>query len=712
MRKLYLVVGLVGLYCFNILAGLGGGLVSGTISANSGSGVGNANNTNQIQNLYNDTNALWYANTVGMSDQTARNNLSMGVQDLKQMGTFTNVVAALMLDPLENPNMHIDLLGNPFTFQNEQYTANVGFGAAGAYMQGTNIVTINLPRTITNYTLVIWYWQNPSNCDNLIGGNSGLGYAMGELYNPTYDSGFIPDAFNTSKALRVWSSPGGANYNTGASLSGVNTNAAQVMMNGQYDTRLPIGILHIVAYTGGTNGLVSCFMDGKPCYFKNSGMHTYTCQLSTNAPYTTLTIGGAATTSWGNAAPGLCTNAIGGVVFGGAILFDARSDGDWRYQAAGFKFATDISRYGNSVVKFDGSSIINLANFGGNVFGGGTQPETNCMPVIFQQQNPTVLTMCDAAPGSSMANYATMNADGTNYFYPYGFFYLNTNRFPYRTVETDGPRNDAFSGKTLPVIFVFLTNWTYYVNNGVQFVLIDDHMDYSVSIANNLNWRSTILMIESNYPVSFVVNESGLVSSNFLAKASLDNPPIHADAYSYQAVQLQTAFACLCAGKPNPYPWLEATYNSIGAGNPLMDAMETNMTQWSFRITDNNGASRVTQDSSGLTNGFQNTTTYTNFLIGSSFTNTTTRSELVFVNARCNPTTVVSALFGLVTSPTGAIYTTNGPAGLEADTIFTTVPHGWYQLTATIPSGGIWKVVDISGGGAVTITNSYYQTLQ
>lgn len=114
----------------------------------------------------------------------------------------------------------------------------------------------------------------------------------------------------------------------------------------------------------------------------------------------------------------------------------------------------------------------------------------------------------------------------------------------------------------------------------------------------------------------------------------------------------------------------------------------------------------------GLTNVAQNATTYTNFLLGSSFTNTTTRNELVVGNARCNPTTTGNALFALVTSPTGATYTTNSIAGLEADAIFTTAPHGWFQLTAQVPPGGIWKFVDKTGEGFVTMTNCFYQTLQ
>lgn len=129
--------------------------------------------------------------------------------------------------------------------------------------------------------------------------------------------------------------------------------------------------------------------------------------------------------------------------------------------------------------------------------------------------------------------------------------------------------------------------------------------------------------------------------------------------------------------------------------------------------SDQYGLSGATPNNGGsLTNTAQNIITYTNFLLGSSFTNTSTRNELVSVNARCNPTTIGSALFAIVTSPTGATYTTNSINGMEADTIYTTSPHGWSQATAQVSPGGIWKVVDITGGALVTITNSYYQTLQ
>lgn len=115
---------------------------------------------------------------------------------------------------------------------------------------------------------------------------------------------------------------------------------------------------------------------------------------------------------------------------------------------------------------------------------------------------------------------------------------------------------------------------------------------------------------------------------------------------------------------------------------------------------------------SGVTNTAQNTVVYTNFLFGSFFTNNSTRNELVSVNARCNPTATGNALFAIVTSPTGATYTTNAILGLEADTIFTTGPHSWYQATAQVPPGGIWQVVDKTGEGLVTISNSFYTTLQ
>lgn len=114
----------------------------------------------------------------------------------------------------------------------------------------------------------------------------------------------------------------------------------------------------------------------------------------------------------------------------------------------------------------------------------------------------------------------------------------------------------------------------------------------------------------------------------------------------------------------------------------------------------------------GFTNAAQNTVVFTNFLLGSFFTNTSTRNELVVGNARCNPTTTGNALFALVTSPTGATYTTNSIGGMEADIIFTTAPHSWHQLTAQIPPGGIWEFLDKTGEGFVTMTNSYYQTLQ
>lgn len=747
MIKLYLIVGLVGISCFNILAGPGGGLVSGTLSANGGSGVGNATNnlisgpggiydaslvtnlnaaqltgtippsanqatiTNQTQNIYNDTNALWFANTAGMTDQTARNNLVLGVQALKQAGVWTHIVSAGILDPLDNPGKHIDLLGNPFSVVNESYTQSGGYGAAGLSDGGTNYVLIPLPRIITNYTLVFWFWNSPSNADRLIGFNSGIPSAQAHLYNTNDFSGVVMEQPNAFRNARIWSSTSGTNWNIPGTANPGNytTNSAAYMQNGQYDGRTPVGLMYVSAYSGGTNGIVCHFSNSKPSCFTTGGMNTNDLFLSTNSPYNMLEIGGAAT-NWGMVYANN-TNCI--ATIGGWILFDSRSDGDWRYQVAGYKFATDVSRY-TAVKEFGGSSVVNDSASGGIFFNGGVVCETNTMPTIYQQLNPRTLVLCDAAPGSSMANYATMQGKGTNYFSPYDILNLDTNRFiPFlMEVDTDGPRNDGLAGTSLPIIYGFFTNWSCYFSAGIPFFLIDDHWDYSTSIAGNLNWRSTIAMVVSNLPISGVIVESTHIGSNFLSYASADNPPVHNTALNWQAYQQAYGFAVLCAHQPWPYPWLDVTWNCISQGSPLMDAGITNMNQMYFPVLDAQGNQRVTQDGSGLTNGFQNTPTYTNFLFGSSFTNTGTRSDLVVVNARCNPTTVVSALFGLVTSLTGAIYTTNGPAGLEADTIFTTAPHGWFQLTAIVQPGGIWKVVDISGGGAVTITNSFYQTLQ
>lgn len=656
-----------------------------------------------VQVQTNNTYAATYIAAAKVTDNTSRNNLNFAFNDLVQMGVMSNVVTAGCLDPNYNSTNHFDFLQQGFGITNEQYISGP-FGQAGLNCGGTNYVVIPLPRPITNYTLVVWMWNSPSNADRLIGLNWSVPPAIAHLYNTNDFSGMVFDQPTSGRGARIWSSSIGTNFVTSG---GPSQYGASPMLNGQYDDRTPFGLPYVNEYSSGTNGIVCHFQNSKPSRFVDGGESTYDKFLATNSPYNMLVIGGAAT-NWGMTYVNN-TNCI--ATIGGWILFDARSDGDWKYQVAGYKFATDLMRYVD-VTEFGGSSLVNDSFTGGNAFQAGTVCETNTMPTIYQQQNPFTLTLCDAAPGSSMANYASMSNKGTNYFLPYDLFNLNTNRYVKRKVENDGPRNDALGLASLPTIYGFFTNWDCYFSSGIPFFLIDDHWDYSTSLDGNLNWRKTILMIESNLPISGVIVESTHIGSNFLSHASLDNPPVHPDSQNWQAYQLSSGFAALCSFQPWPYPWLDVTWNGISQGNPLMDAGITNMNQMYVTVIDAQGNVRVTQDASGLTNGFQNTPTYTNFLFGSSFTNTGTRSDLVVVNARCNPTTVVSALFGLVTSPTGATYTTNSVAGLEADTIFTTTPHGWFQLTAIVQPGGIWKVVDISGGGAVTITNSYYQTLQ
>lgn len=123
-------------------------------------------------------------------------------------------------------------------------------------------------------------------------------------------------------------------------------------------------------------------------------------------------------------------------------------------------------------------------------------------------------------------------------------------------------------------------------------------------------------------------------------------------------------------------------------------------------------AGSTANDGSVTTNIINGTIIKTNFLLGAVFTNTSVRQIQVVGNARCNPTTTANALFGLAIDPnnSGTFLFTN-EVGLESDTIYTTVPHAWFQLTGLVPSGGRYKFIDVTGEGNVTVTNSFYEIL-
>jgi len=575
--------------------------IAGQLNAN-GAGVTNA----PAQTLFNDTNALWYANSAGVWDLEAREYLKYAVNDAKALGCWQNLQEFFLLDPRFNPQNHFGLRGNPFTVSNEQYYVGPA-GIAGFWCQGTNYLKFNLPKTLTNFTVCVTYWLNITNVDFIFAGGGrhegGNGCALFQLEDTNTTSGFVGQEFGNQMAFQVWASPSGTNYNTQGGYYNVNTNCFDPAQDGQYDSRIPVGIPIVETISGGTNGITTVFSHGAQAWITR-GLNTNVVFLSTNAPYNQLIIGGA-DTNWHNGyffnQTACNTNAY--CVIGSVSVWDTGVIQKPAINEAGYKMGTDVLRYNRGAVDFQGSSLVNFAFASGTVGSAQTIPQTNSLANIFAKMNPDILTLCDAAPGSLMNNYATMLSKGTNVWAPNRITLLNTNRYPNRWVESDGPYNDAMNSVALPTILGYVnTYWGPYIKMGIRHYLIDQRWDYVQSYAANMYWKTVEGAILTNFNIAGVIPIAGYVSSNVMAASSQDNPPVHPNALNQTAYQLQYGFASLCSFQPWPYSWWARTWLSINSGTLVNDGGNSNMNAFAFSLIGPNGENRVTQDGMSLTN--------------------------------------------------------------------------------------------------------------
>jgi hypothetical protein len=556
--------------------------------------------TNTAITIYNDTLARTYCNTNHVSDIEAQSFLTTAWNDQYALSVASNVVSAGCFDSRFNPTNY-DLMLNPMTVPLGASYGFTGPNINGARESGTNIFTVNIA-PLTNFFAVLWYWNNASNMDanNLNEGNGACPWVA--LYNTNNWSGIAGTTIDVNQNEQIWASPFGTNFNTYQNPFNISTNQAKIMMNGQYDSRTPMGIPYVIGISGNTNGQASYWCQSKPGFFTFAAVPTNVNNFGpAGGPYNQLWIGGAGT-NFALSAPGnFITNAVG--TLGGYILYNVSAENNPSVAIAGYKFATDLMRY-HSAVDFGGSSLINFAVPAKFVGLGSGIVYTNSMPYLFAVENPDVLTLVDASPGSTMATYNN-EGYGTNSWSPGAMTNLNRLRYPSVIFETDGPRNDAFANTSIANIISYWNS--FYIplyNVGIPIWLIDTHWDYRFGASTNLYWKNVQAALYTNFlqSIAGVIRESDYVGSNVEAAFSADVPPIHPDARTLFAHNFNLGFADLCAFKPWPYPNWSATWLNYNSSMGTVDAGIQGMQQLSFQLGDTNGAQRTTFDGSALTN--------------------------------------------------------------------------------------------------------------
>lgn len=537
---------------------------------------------------------LAVAKSMAISDQLAQNNLTAAYNDLSTIGVMTNLVSLGLLDPIYNPKGHVDTFLNPFSANNEQYTVQAA-GVAGLNCRGTNFITVALPN-LTNCYVVVWHWQNPTLADTFAQGVDGFrGQALMALYDTNTYAGFtassIEEGNGSVLGIQVYASFAGTNFNLSQDPQNLTTNRASPMLNGQYDSRVPLGILDVEGLSVNTNGFCSVWYGGKNCIFNQGGMSTNVIHLGFNGPYNQLIVGGAGG-NWFTNNTTYCTNFFG--VIGGYAIFNTSAESTPQVALAAYKLATDLTRY-TAATDFGGASLVNFAIASGFTSAGIAL--TNTVPWLYGQMNPTRLVICDAAPGSRLNASTNENNTFTNAWSPIAITGLNTNRFSDRIFETTGPDNDALNSVSDSAI---LSSWANFIDTplsvaGIPRYIIDRGWDYSSSVSANLNWKRVQSMLFSNYVISGVIPWAATMSSNVMSVASKDNPPVHPDnSATYQAHQIAVGSAALCSFRPWPFQNWGAQWLTVQ--NPLVnDAGNLGYSSFMLYLTDTNGGTRYLQ---------------------------------------------------------------------------------------------------------------------
>ncbi len=534
--------------------------------------------------LYADTNADTFLNHQGIWDLGVRNNVELAVNVFKGGGIWSNVVDVLPLQAMYGATNGYTLMGRTFAISNGVWQAR-GFGET----RSTNFLTLTLP-PMTNYSIGIFYYENQYGVDSY-DPTANIQANLAQLYNPADGGGTI---------LSQWGIYRGSRINTSTTTDYIyrqdnvncSSNSINKMLSGSFrrdGSAAPHGSgdFYIIGYS---NGNVTASINGLPATFDSSNF-TNLLNLSTNASaVTTLHIGGG-DTNWTKVQN--CSNSYGAVVCS-VVIFNKIIDTNMARIA--YKAMMDLEPY-DTATETSGSSIIN--NTAGAASGSVGTPATNTLANVDAILNPDTLVIESAAPGSHMRDWTNVvQGAGPYYTYYPVVNFLDPRKYKIRNHVTDGPRNDAFG---LADTYVNMLNWFNMGmqplrTNGVRVIFVQTPWAYGgTSVAANSNWIQFALTIKTNFQPYRFVPFANYVSSNRLAHATQDSPPVHPDAVSMIGHMFNVEMDNLINGKPSSMTTLDGDMQ-VASGTLVQDRSLTNMIQLPFVVQSADGNPASTFD--------------------------------------------------------------------------------------------------------------------
>jgi hypothetical protein len=546
----------------------GAGTLQGTIPAGQVTGLGNAAfaNTNTMtvyaalngatvpaagsaDTYYSDTNALWYANSAGMTDQDARNDLITSVNEIKRRNCWTNLVAYGSLAYRFNPNSNIDFQGNPRTVVGGAFYKHY---PAGAEFYGTNYFTQVIPQ-LTNFTIC---FSETLDIPAMMAQT-----AKGLLQNTNFCAMDLIDLMNTNDgSTMAWQKSYLAQYQDKIQLS-TGTNYDQYFMLGQFyspsngsqfpypstpammanDKFTQIDSLDLtrrywavsVKVISPSQARVTAYCDGKICGFWFTGYGQWTNSGSTNIMFQTpptavnlLHIGGG-NTNWNRLIDPLSPIGAGSAIFSGIGTNDfyhivngyevydtfAEADGG-NLNIIPAAYASELClEYGHTLVSIQGSSIMSDT---------GTM-NTNMLAPLMQQTHPDCVVLQEASAGGGgivqynnlrYGSYGSGPASGIP-FNQNAVLLAPTGKFTRRLVVNDSPRNSE--GAALSTILAaYQAVYNPYITNNVEVCLVLNHDGPNDTVAGLQALENTMLVCVSNFPNSMVIPEWKYVTSEYL----------------------------------------------------------------------------------------------------------------------------------------------------------------------------------------------------
>ncbi len=506
--------------------------------------------TPSANTYYADTNALWFANTVGITDQDARNDLIIGVNEIKKRNCWTNLVAFGSLSYRFNPQSNIDFLGNP--------RAAVG-GAfykqypAGAEFYGTNYFTQAIPQ-LTNFTIC---FSETLDIPAMMAQS-----AKGWQQNTNFYAMDLIDLMNTNDgSTMAWQKSYSAQDEDKIQLS-TGTNFDQYYMLGQVftptngslypypsspammanDKFSQVDILDLtrrywavsVKVISPSQARVTAYCDGKICGFWFTGYGQWTNSGSTNIMFQTpptavnlLHIGGG-NTNWNRMIDPLSpTGGAGGVLFSGLgtndffhivngyEVYNTFAEGDGgNPNIIPAAYASELClEYGHALVSIQGSSIMS----------DNAVMNTNMLAPLLQRMHPDWVVLQEAsAGGGGIVQYNNLHYGyvGTG---PASGIPFNQNsvllapvgKFTRRLVVNDSPRNSTGSALST-ILAAYQTVYNPYITNGVEVCLVLNHDDPNDSVAGLQTLENTMLVCVTNFPNTMIVPEWKYVTSEYI----------------------------------------------------------------------------------------------------------------------------------------------------------------------------------------------------